>query len=113
MERDLGYLDRGGSGRGTYWTLRRGIHARLAAPGSPDRDRRMDWEAAKTRVLSALRHRARRGEPGMSNADIRHLTGLGRAQVKRLMGQLAEEGTVRVEGRGRGAVWVAYKGEPT
>ena len=106
MERDLGYLDRGGSGRGTYWTLRIQEHARLAAPGDVDRDRRIDWEAAKTRVHSALKQRARRGEPGLANAELRRLTLLSRAQVKRLMAELANEGTAVVKGRGRAARWL-------
>jgi ATP-dependent DNA helicase RecG len=58
MERDLGYLERGGTGRGTYWTLRPDFHYRLSAPGHPERDRRIDWEAAKTRVLSILKGRS-------------------------------------------------------
>jgi len=103
MERDLGYLDRGGSGRGTYWTLRADAHARLAAPGDADRDRRTDWEAAKTRVLSVIRQRAARGEPPMTNADVRRITALDRKQVNRLIHELEDEGAVRMEGHGRGA----------
>ena len=106
MERDLGYLDRGGSGRGTYWTLRPDTHARLAAPGDADRDRRTDWEAAKTRVHSVLKQRWERGERGLSNAEIRRVTALDRAQVKRLMAQLAAENIAAVEGRGRAARWI-------
>ncbi len=102
MERDLGYLDRGGSGRATYWALRAGAHARLAAPGDADRDRRIDWEAAKTRVLSVLRQRAARGEAGLTNADIRRITGLNRNQVFRLMSELrAENPAISEPGRGR------------
>lgn len=40
MERDFGYLERGGTGRGTYWVLRRDLHHRLSAAGHPERDRR-------------------------------------------------------------------------
>ncbi|MBN1944773.1 MAG: putative DNA binding domain-containing protein [Bradymonadales bacterium] len=104
MERDLGYLDRGGSGRGTYWTLRADTHARLAAPGDLDRDRRTDWEAAKTRVLSILRQRSERGEPGMSNKEIRAITRLDRNQVVRLLGELRREDShVKTSGYGAGA----------
>ncbi|MDD3582299.1 MAG: ATP-binding protein, partial [Desulfobacca sp.] len=74
MEQRLAYLERGGAGRGTYWTLRPEVHRRLAGPGYPERDRRIDWEAAKTRILSVLMERARRGEPGISNAEIRQIT---------------------------------------
>jgi ATP-dependent DNA helicase RecG len=105
MERSLGYLDRGGGGRGTYWTLRAAQHRRIAAPVDPERDRRLDWEAAKTRVLSILKQSAERGGPGLSNADIRQVTYLDRGQVKRLMDELRTEGGVRLSGSGRGARW--------
>lgn len=111
MERDLGYIERGGAGRGTYWVLRPALHRRLAAPGHPERDRRIDWEAAKTRVLSVLRQRTQRNEPGLSNAEIRGITHLDRAQVKRLMAELVREGGTCLEGRGRGAVWVLKEGK--
>jgi len=105
MELELGYLERGGTGRGTYWILRHDLHHRLSAPGHPERDRRIDWEAAKTRVLSILRQRAERGEAGLSNAEIRQITHFDRAQVKRLMAELSREEAVIVSGRGRGARW--------
>lgn len=110
MERDLGYIERGGAGRGTWWELRFNLHRRLAGPGHPERDRRIDWEAAKTRVLSILRQRAQRDEPGLSNAEIRAITHLGRDQVKRLMAELAREDAARPEGRGRAAMWIFKKG---
>lgn len=91
MERDLGYLDRGGSGKGSYWVLRSAVHARIAAPGDSVRDWRTDREAAKTRVLSILKQRARHREPGLGNKEIRSITLLGRNQVWRLMQELQEE----------------------
>mgnify|MGYP000944185065 FL=1 len=107
METVRGYLDRGGTGRGTYWVLRLDLHRRLMAPGHPDRDRRIDWEAAKTRVLSVLRQRAGRGEMGLSNAAIRQITHLDRYQVVRLMQQLQEEEPqISLEGKGRGSRYV-------
>lgn len=109
METELGYLERGGTGRGTYWTLRHDLHRRLSAPGHPERDRRIDWEAAKTRVLSVLKQRAGKREPGLNNAEIRRITHFDRTQVKRLMAELAQENSVRLEGRGRGARW-SFKG---
>ena len=111
MERHLGYLDRGGSGWGTYWTLRADAHTRPAAPGDVDKDRRTDWEAAKVRVHSMLRQRTERCGEGLSNSEIRRLTLFSRDQVKRLMAELAEEGTAAVEGRGRAARWVHAKGD--
>ncbi len=110
LELDLGYLERGGAGRGTYWILRPDLHRRLSAPGHPERNRRIDWEAAKTRVLSILKQRAQRSEPGLSNAEIRQITYLDRAQVKRLMAELKRENAARVSGRGRAARWQYNKG---
>lgn len=107
MERDLGYLERGGTGRGTWWYLRAKLHQRLSAPGHPEIDRRIDWEAAKTRVLSVLKQRAERGEPGLSNAEIRRITHLDRNQVVRLMRELRQENPqVQEPGRGR---WARYE----
>ncbi len=106
MEQRLGYLERGGSGRGTYWTLRPEIHHRLAGPGHPERDRRIDWEAAKTRILSVLMERARREEPGISNAEIRQITHYDRNQARRLMQDLIRENPqVRQSGEKR---WARY-----
>ncbi len=108
MEIGRGYLERGGGGAGTYWTLRPELHRRLAGRGDPERDRRIDWEAAKTRVLSVLRQRSRRGEPGLTNSEIRAITHLNRAQAVRLMDQLRTEteGQVGVEGERKKARWV-------
>lgn len=107
MEMDLGYLERGGAGRGTYWTLRYDLHRRLSAPGDPERDRRIDWVAAKTRVLSVLKQRAERGEPGLSNAEIRRITHLDRNQVVRLMRELRRENpAISPPRRGR---WARYQ----
>jgi ATP-dependent DNA helicase RecG len=105
MELEFGYLERGGAGRGTYWTLRRDLHHQLSAPGHPERVRRIDWEAAKTRVLSILKQRVERGELGLSNAEIRQITHFDRSQVKRLMSELSRENVIILIGRGRGARW--------
>ncbi len=91
MERDLGYLGRGRSGLVTYWVLHPDSHRDLSAPGHPERDRRIDREAAKMRVLSVLMERARRGAPGLTNQEIRHFTHFDRHQVVRLMYGLRHE----------------------
>jgi len=107
MEIDLGYLERGGTGRGTYWSLRPDLHRHLSAPGHPERDRRIDWEAAKTRVLSILKQRAERGGPGLNNTEIRQITHMDRNQVVRLMRELRQENPeIRAPGRGR---WARYE----
>jgi ATP-dependent DNA helicase RecG len=107
METEFGILERGGTGRGTYWTLRHDLHRRLSAPGHSDRDRRIDWEAAKTRVLSVLMDRTKRGEPGLSNHEIRQITHLDRFQVIRLMKELMVENPgIRKPGKGRKASYI-------
>jgi ATP-dependent DNA helicase RecG len=104
MARDFGYLERGGTGQGTYWMLTSDLHRRLSAPGHPERDRRIDWETAKTRVLSVLKKRSHQGEPGLSNGEIRQITHLDRHQVQRLMRELsAENPHISPPGRGRNA----------
>jgi ATP-dependent DNA helicase RecG len=104
METDLGYLERGGTGRGTYWTLRHDLHRRLSAPGHPERDRRIDWEAAKTRVLSVLRQRTERGEAGLSNKEIRAITRFDRNQVTKILRELRiEYPQITTDGHGAGA----------
>ena len=102
MERAFGYLERGGTGRGTYWAISPDLYRRIAVPGHPERDRRIDWEAAKTRVYSVLKQRYERGEPGLSNAEIRKITHLDRNQVLRIMRELiAEHSAIASPGRGK------------
>ncbi|WP_218961474.1 ATP-binding protein [Desulfobotulus mexicanus] len=101
-----GYLEHGGSGRGTYWTLRPELYKRLAETGHSDRNRRIDWEAAKARILSILMERARRGEAGLRNKEIRMILHFDRNQVTRLMKQLRKEHKqVESEGHGAGAYY--------
>lgn len=90
MEKN-GYIEHGGTGRGTYWAIRPELHRRIAEKGHHERDRRIDWEAAKTRVLSILIDRAKRGEPGLNNTEIRQVTHYDRNQARRLMLELISE----------------------
>jgi len=103
MER-ASYIEHGGSGRGAYWTLRPVLHRRLAEPGYSERDRRIDWEAAKARVLSILMERARRGENRLSNKEIRQIAHFDRNQVTRPMAELRHDHPqVKSTGHGAGA----------
>jgi ATP-dependent DNA helicase RecG len=88
---------------GSRRVLRHDLHHRLSVPGHPERNRRIDWEAAKTRVLSILKRRAEKGDPGLQNAEVRQIVHMDRQQVNRLIHELEEEGQVRIEGHGRGA----------
>ncbi len=87
----LHYLERGGTGKGTYWTLSPELHHRLEDSSKLGHNRRIGWEAAKTRILSVLMERARRGETGLSNREIRQITHYTRNQVVKLMQELRRE----------------------
>lgn len=102
-----GLLERGGTGRGTYWTLKPKIYELLAVQGHPERDRRIDWEAAKTRILSILMERCKRKERGITNKEIRQITHYNRQQVTRLISQLRSEHLqIQIEGHGAGACYI-------
>ncbi len=77
----------------------------LAEPEHYPRDRRLDWEAMKVRVLSTLRRRVLDGERGLTNTEVRAITHLDRKQATRLLEELRQDGQVRSSGRGRGALW--------
>ena len=96
------YLERGGAGRGTWWRLKPPLHRRLEGAGHAERDQRIDIDVAKTRVLNMLKQRQQRGQAGLSNAEVRQVTGYTRQQVNRLIHELEVE-SVRMTGHGRGA----------
>jgi ATP-dependent DNA helicase RecG len=59
-----------------------------------DRDKRLDKESIKMRILSILKER------NLTNAEVRQMTGMERLQVVRLMKELEEQG-VKIEKKGR------------
>jgi ATP-dependent DNA helicase RecG len=106
MERDLGWIQRGGTGRGTYWTLSSPIARKLRAD-LPESLARIDKEAAKTRILSILKQRREANENGLSNSDLRKITSFDRTQVKSLMRELRQEHPqIQVTGDRKGARYV-------
>ena len=101
----LGYIEHGGKGRGTYWCISATLFNRLSESSQGEARQRIDWEAAKTRVLSILLQRARRGEPGLSNKEIRRITRFDRNQVFRLMTELRRENpNLKPPARGKYAI---------
>jgi ATP-dependent DNA helicase RecG len=105
-----GLIERGGTGRGTYWSIAPAIHRRLSESGDSERNRRIDREAAKTRILSILIERAHRGERGLSNSEIRKITHYDRHQVYHLMKELkAEESRIIGPGKGHTALYEYYE----
>lgn len=102
MAQLCGYVERGGAGRGTRWRLKPTFHRRLEGVGHAERDQRIDIDVAKSRVLNMLKQRQQRRQGGMSNAEVREVTGYTRQQVNRLIHELEAE-SVRMLGHGRGA----------
>lgn len=104
MVAPYGYLERGGLGRNPWWrllpALRQGLQVLTAALAQP-----MALALAKTRVLAMLKQRMQRGEPGLTNAEVRALTGYSRQQVNRLI-HVLPAGMVQITGHGRGARYV-------
>lgn len=86
-----GYIEHGSAGRGTYWSIQSNLYNRLADDGQGESRKRIDWEAAKTRVLSVLVERSRRSEKGLTNQEIRQITRFDRNQARRLMQELLHE----------------------
>ena len=86
-----GYIEHGGSGRGAYWCISSHLYSRLAEGKAGEARRRIDWDAAKTRVLSVLLERARQHEQGLSNREIRQITRVSRSQARQLMKELMRE----------------------
>ena len=127
MESEFGYVERRGSGPGMYWTLVPEIHTRLIPPrgfgqevkvkvgagwsGTSDsgvvgRDPRTDWRDLKGRVIQVIRRCVETGAEPLANADVRRLTGFDRHQVRRLIHELRDEGSVAIEGHGRAARYI-------
>jgi len=96
------FTGRNGTGRATCWTLQPTASQTITGAVYPEHSRRIDWEAAKIRVLSVLMERTRRGEPGLINKEIRQMAHLDRNQVYRLMKQLRRENdAILPSGRGK------------
>ncbi|MBI5525932.1 MAG: putative DNA binding domain-containing protein [Deltaproteobacteria bacterium] len=97
-------VERGGTGAGRYYRLSRATYELLVPGLGYHVDRRLSFENAKARVLSAL-------EDGpLSNAGAREVTQLSRTQCMRLLSTLRKEGIVVLEGTRRGSRWVMKKG---
>lgn len=102
-----GYIEHGGTKLGAYWCIHPTLYTRLADDGQAEKRRRIDWEAAKTRVSSILMERSRRGEAGLSNKEIRLITRFDRNQARRMIRELLQENSaLRQIGERR---WARYE----
>jgi ATP-dependent DNA helicase RecG len=88
---NIGYLEHGGALRSSYWCISPALYDRLVKNGYGETRRRIDWEAAKSRVLSIMIERARRQEQGLNNEEIRRITRFDRNQARRIIQELMDE----------------------
>lgn len=95
------YLEQGGYGKGSYWSIAPSLYRKLADDGNNESRRRIEWDAAKTRVLSMLMDRAKRGEAGISNQEIRQVTKFSRSHALRLIKELQAENPDQVVRQGK------------
>lgn len=98
MEKDLKLIESGGSIKKKYYSLTREVYSMLERDIEYDRDKRLDRESIKIRILSVLKER------DLTNIQIRQMTGMDRQQVLRIMRELKMDG-VKIEGSGRGAYY--------
>lgn len=94
MENNLKLIQSGGTIKKKYYTFTREVYSMIEKDTEYDRDKRLDRESIKMRILSILKER------NLTNADIRQMTGLERLQVVRFMKELEEQG-VKMEKKGR------------
>lgn len=103
MENNLRLIQSGGTVKKKYYSLTREMYALLEKGIDYDRDKRLDKESIKMRILSILKER------NLNNHEIRQMTGMSRYQVIRLMKELEEEG-VTLENKGKHSFYYLTKG---
>ena len=86
-----GYVEHDGARRGAFWNIHPNLYDKLSGGQIADRHSRIDWEAAKTRILSILKEHKRRGKAGLSSQEIRQITRFSRSRAHRLMTELRME----------------------
>jgi len=99
IENRLFVIEHTGSGPSATYRITRQAAMLLQGEAAYHRTRRLDIEAIKVRVLSALHDRP------LQNAEIRAFTDLTRQQVYRMMRDLEAEELVFQRGRGQSAQW--------
>jgi ATP-dependent DNA helicase RecG len=96
--RERGYLVVRGRGRAASYSLRRDLAERFRGTLAAAMEVPLDEAHVRLRVMQLLRERRT-----LTNAEIRRISGFSRTQVYRLVRRMAEEGDIRIVGKGRGA----------
>ena len=94
MENEKNLITSGGSIKKKYYQLSREVYEAIGKDSQYNRDKSLDRETVKMRILSILKERT------LTNKDIRLMTSLERMQVFRMMKELETEG-VRHKIKGR------------
>lgn len=94
MENGLKLIESGGTINKKYYIFTREVYSMIDKDTEYDRDKSLDKESVKMRILSILKERH------LTNAEVRQMTGMERLQVVRLMKGLEQQG-VRIENKGR------------
>jgi len=94
IEKELDLIQSGGIAKGKYYTLKPSTYTILEKDAQYDRDKRLDKESIKIRILTLLKER------NLTNEEIRQFTGLTKLQIIRLMHELENDG-VKIFNRGR------------
>ncbi len=98
MESQLRLLQSGGASKGKYYTLKASVYALLEHDTEYNRDKRLDKESMKIRILTLLKER------NLTNEEIRQFTGLTKLQVVRIMHELEIHG-VKLAQKGRSSYY--------
>lgn len=98
MENELELIQSGGASKGKYYSFKPSVYTMLEMNTDYNRDRRLDKESIKIRIVSVLKER------NLTNIEIRQMTGFERQQVLRLMKEMESDG-VKLSGSGRGAYY--------
>ena len=102
MENNLRLIQSGGTIKRRYYSLTRDIYVLFEKGIDYDRDKRLDKESIKMRILSILK------EHNLTNMEIRQMTSMSRYQVIRLMKEIEEEG-VKMENKGKHTIYYLEK----
>jgi ATP-dependent DNA helicase RecG len=100
-----GVVERVGRGRGVRYLLSRELYSSMGEAGRYTRQKGLSRSNQKELLLKHVRDR---GPAGVPMAElIQVVPELGRAQIRRMMEELRDDGRVHLEGERRGARWCA------
>lgn len=85
MENNLKLIQSRRTIKKKYYTFTREVYSMIEKDTEYNRDKRLDREAIKMRMLSILKER------NLTNTDIRQMIGMERLQVVRFMKELEEQ----------------------